>query len=320
MEEKGGTALKIDVPTRWNSTYTMLKSIDNNYEKVYQVLIDIRMERLASNIDRSKLQLLIKFLEPFYQLTTKFSSQSKETLANVWPTVAGIFGFLNSTSISDALQIESDESAADFMDLETMKISMLTGMTSTVGRRHQRLKVTTIHKIAAMLDPRLKKLSFTNREEKEEIYFEIIKEMQVIAGKSLQSQAFTSSASAAVAATESVFGIDRFYNFGAGSSEPDVQVDAKREFETYKDCNFAIGFDEATIKSDQFPLIFWKDKGNQYPILRLMAKKYLAVPATSVPSEQIFSLAGRVISERRAMLSGKSLEMAVFAKKNLGLW
>lgn len=70
LEEKGGTTLKIDVPTRWNSTYIMLKSIDDNYEKVYEVLIETRMERLATNIDRCKLQLLIKFLEPFEKLTT----------------------------------------------------------------------------------------------------------------------------------------------------------------------------------------------------------------------------------------------------------
>ena len=51
-----------------------------------------------------------------------------------------------------------------------------------------------------------------------------------------------------------------------------------------------------------------------YPILAELARVYLAVQATSAPTERIFSVASRIISSKRAGLSpemaGKSLFVA----------
>ena len=45
-----------------------------------------------------------------------------------------------------------------------------------------------------------------------------------------------------------------------------------------------------------------------YPILALMARHYLAIPATSVPSEQIFSQAGNIATKLRNRLQPETLE------------
>jgi len=53
---------------------------------------------------------------------------------------------------------------------------------------------------------------------------------------------------------------------------------------------------DATVTVDEkkeSPLVWWKNNITRYPILRL-AKKYLAIPATSVPSERAFSIAGHI--------------------------
>ena len=45
-------------------------------------------------------------------------------------------------------------------------------------------------------------------------------------------------------------------------------------------------------------LKWWKDNASTYPSLYLAVKATLSIPATSVPAERIFSLAGFIISKR----------------------
>ena len=49
-------------------------------------------------------------------------------------------------------------------------------------------------------------------------------------------------------------------------------------------------------------------------------KEILEYSGTSVPSEEIFSMAGRIIPERRARLTGEKVKMLVFCKKNIDYW
>jgi hypothetical protein len=60
------------------------------------------------------------------------------------------------------------------------------------------------------------------------------------------------------------------------------------------------------------PLSWWCSHQSQYPSVAAVAKVYLAIPATSVPSERVFSKCGRVCSERRSMLSPQHVEHPVF--------
>jgi hypothetical protein len=67
------------------------------------------------------------------------------------------------------------------------------------------------------------------------------------------------------------------------------------------------------------PLDWWKMYAGTYPVLACLAKRYLAIPATSAPSERIFSRAGRIISMRRASLSADITERMLYIKENMEL-
>ena len=49
-----------------------------------------------------------------------------------------------------------------------------------------------------------------------------------------------------------------------------------------------------------------------------MARDFLAIPATSVPSEQIFSIAGQILTKRRSALSENRMNMLMCCKNWLG--
>ena len=57
------------------------------------------------------------------------------------------------------------------------------------------------------------------------------------------------------------------------------------------------------VEKDKLNLLkWWKDNGSIYPCLYLAVKCTLSIPATSVPAERIFSLAGFLVTKRRAQL------------------
>ena len=73
---------------------------------------------------------------------------------------------------------------------------------------------------------------------------------------------------------------------------------------------------EPSCLSIEDPLIGWKDRRNVYPTLSRVARKYLAIPASSVSSERIFSLAGNLVTKKSALLSPNNIDMLIFLIKN----
>nr|CAI5823715.1 unnamed protein product [Callosobruchus analis] len=71
------------------------------------------------------------------------------------------------------------------------------------------------------------------------------------------------------------------------------------------------------IPRSSSPLAFWSANKNLLPELSKMHQKYLCIPATSVPSERIFSKTGIITNSRRNRLSNKNLNQVVFLNTNL---
>ena len=63
------------------------------------------------------------------------------------------------------------------------------------------------------------------------------------------------------------------------------------------------------------PIVWWKENSSRFKTLAKLARKYLCIPATSVPSERLFSTAGCVVTARRACLDPDNI--LCFLKSNL---
>jgi hypothetical protein len=63
-------------------------------------------------------------------------------------------------------------------------------------------------------------------------------------------------------------------------------------------------------------LAWWRENEQLFPAVAYLARKYLAIPASSAPSERVFSLAKRILTRERYRLSPARLERLVFMNHN----
>ena len=74
---------------------------------------------------------------------------------------------------------------------------------------------------------------------------------------------------------------------------------------------------EPQAHHDSDPLVWWKTNEKRFPTLTILARRYLCVPATSVPAERIFSAAGLIITSLRSSLTADNADMLIFLNKNM---
>jgi hypothetical protein len=95
----------------------------------------------------------------------------------------------------------------------------------------------------------------------------------------------------------------------AASVSLSSQEQAQRELTTYLQSD--------TIDSDSDPLVWWRQSAVTFPMLAVVAKKYLCIPATSVASERLFSGAGQIVTPLRNRLDQENVNKMLFLSKNL---
>lgn len=60
------------------------------------------------------------------------------------------------------------------------------------------------------------------------------------------------------------------------------------------------------------PLSWWSSQKDKLPLLSKLARRVLCIPATSAPSERVFSAAGLTIANRRASLNAENAAALIF--------
>ena len=64
------------------------------------------------------------------------------------------------------------------------------------------------------------------------------------------------------------------------------------------------------------PLTWWKCHETSFPIISKLARKYLAIPASTALSERVFSTAKNILQKKRWRLLPNRLSICIFLKKN----
>ena len=90
--------------------------------------------------------------------------------------------------------------------------------------------------------------------------------------------------------------------------DSDQDLTAGEELEQY--------FAERAVSRQTKPLQWWKDNARRFPRLAVIAQSLLCIPATSTPSERIFSKAGLTVSKLRTSLKPSNVDALIFLNKN----
>jgi hypothetical protein len=91
------------------------------------------------------------------------------------------------------------------------------------------------------------------------------------------------------------------------AENPSVTTEIEREYSLFN-------LDELIHETDD-PLEWWRTRKNTYPLLATLARRVLAVPATSASAERLFSKAGLTLTDKRNRLSGDSVELLVWLRE-----
>jgi hypothetical protein len=94
---------------------------------------------------------------------------------------------------------------------------------------------------------------------------------------------------------------------GPKSQKPNHTLSINLEVENY----------EKEVGKDIDPIDFWKANMQMYPILYKAFLFFMAIPATSVPSERLFSHAGYNVWDRRNRISDQNVEKMMMIYENL---
>jgi len=156
--------------------------------------------------------------------------------------------------------------------------------------------------LSTILDPRIK--SMGNKIEEEEILCKNYEEFK----ENYLPTPIESRAPSPTPSETSVTNLIPIYRPRLFSIFDQNQPKASNEVEEY--------LKEDKISHNQCPFNWWLNKKDKYPILAKMARIHLAIPATSTPSERLFSDAGNLLSAKRTKINSELFKSIMFLKRN----
>ncbi|XP_065199166.1 zinc finger BED domain-containing protein 4-like [Sycon ciliatum] len=165
------------------------------------------------------------------------------------------------------------------------------------------------------LDPRSRSLGFLDSDEdKDELKSEIVR--RVCAQITADSNGSSSDDECILEPpAKRPMEEDMSLFFACPSVEPSTTSSAA------SDCEVEVTqfFTEKQVGSSVDPLDWWRTNADRFPTMARLAKRVLCIPATSVPSERVFSAAGIIVSKLRASLTHENVDALVFLHANSGL-
>ena len=278
--------LKKDVETRWNSTYLMLESFIKQRIEISTVLVMNGKSTAAINEEDVKIiEDAVTVLKPFLDVTREMSSEKYTSISKVIPIITILTKFLASHSSPLGAKLK-DKIDYYFKDVETERFSML----------------------STFLDPRFKDKSLS-KEVKMKVnqevlnYLERTTELSLSHDEEMEEVKNPAQEKPEEASFWDEFDKEREEEKSFIKDKSAIEVELSRYTESQR----------CERKTD--PLAWWKQNERNYPSVARMAKKYLSIPATSVPSERLFSKAGEIVSSRRASIKSKNVDMILFLNK-----
>lgn len=273
--------------TRWWSTLKLCRRVLDNQLPLCKMLQDYPAKRylMPEGSEISALEDFVAATELLKEITTTLSGDEYTTASSVLPLYR---------KIKRTLQLNEQDS--DLM--RKIKIELL----SPLSERYEKEPLLSTLRMSSLCDPRFR-LHFTDCAAE-------IKDMAIQHLSDLFLQFDEPTANQISVPIPTIRkGLSKLLEDEV-LDEPAMTPKRRAEIEL----NNYLTAPKVNLEAN--PLSWWKSHESTFPALKNLAKKFLGIQGTSVPSERVFSTGGNVITKHRASLLPKNAEMQVFLAQN----
>ena len=169
---------------------------------------------------------------------------------------------------------------------------------------------------AAFLDPRFRMLGFLDSSEREDVISQVKEEATTLA-ESMVTQDESDDVPQTSSGIQRTKGEHKLMKL-LGDVVQGSTEDQHLTITPFQKANLEISRYNGEATTELNPLCWWKENLHRYPILSKLAREYLCIPATSIPTERTFCSAGNIVNAKRSCLQPDSVEMLeIFLAENL---
>lgn len=283
--------------TRWNSTLYALQRLVTLKSAISMLKVSLmndtnsyirkegeRLEELyPTAYEWKEIKETVELLNPFENATRFLSGVKYPTIGFAYPCMC---------SLQERL-----ESEFDLLETDNVK-NCRDAILEDLARRWEFPQELCLK--GSFFDPRFKNLDFINSQEK---ISDIVNQLRAEFENFKQSNISEISDKSVDDLTTAMGNFWKKKN--AKTTMP-----IKDEFQHY------LNVVELPALEEYDPFVWWLTNKSQYPVLHNLAMKYLSIPATSVPSERLFSDAKNLITPQRTRLDSFFIDQLMFLKRN----
>ena len=298
-----------DVATRWNSSYFMLKRLLELRIPLYATIFDERVTKVGDRVkldikdaDWAVMELLVPILEPLAEATELLTKEDRPTASSVYMLLSHLLR---------GLVVSEGASATE----RGVKEAIATGL-----RKRFKVDIAGIPEecgtllLCAALDPRYKSLRWLPADKREEVTSELVVQADKDAPappKKIKTEPGTDASTSSVRSSLMQCLQGDVIDLTVTPLTDDHGDKSPTEM-------LVADYIKAPVNTSN-SLDWWRAHENEFPQLAPLARRYLAIPATEVPSERVFSSAGMTITKLRASLDPESVDKLIFLNKNYKL-
>nr|XP_023675618.1 zinc finger BED domain-containing protein 4-like [Paramormyrops kingsleyae] len=282
-------------PTRWGSRQKMIERFLEQEKAITRVLgADKKMRHLVPTWqDLEVLEATNKAVKPLQDFTDALSGESYVSVSCIKPVLH---------LIKTSLLLPEEE---DLELTKTIKANIMRYLES----KYCDLEKEELLDMATLLDPRFR-TTYIDASKLEVVKKRAVSEISALCNSTTEEAG--PSAVQEDTPPKKKMTLGAFFKNSAPSTTPHPQSE-KTKIETELTTYFLI----PDIEPDTDPLEWWKLHQPNFPRLSLLAKKYLSNPATSAPSERVFSVGGGIVTCNRACLKPEVVDRLIFLAKNV---
>lgn len=280
-----------DEPTRWDSTYLMLRRLVEQRRAITWLLPDLKLQVELSNSEWGLLEQTLLTLDKFFVVTQNISKQ-ETTISEVIPTVNGLRAQLSEPTEPPSLA------------------SIRKDMVHSLNNRYSNAESNILYTFATLLDARFKNTVFHSDQAADEAVTLLKNEITRYDGTEAEPAEKTALNKQSTAnPCNSIHDLYRGIMKRKNSTRCALHCTPEEELTSY--------LAEPLLEITSDPVKYWKSA--PFSRLKKAAQKYLTAPSGSVASERLFSTAGLIFSKKRSSLNPEKLRQLVFLNKNVKL-